>query len=589
MTNTVQSLSPPLPLGEGRGEGRVPTLLDVRGLRVAFGGKEVVHGIDFSIQPGEKLALVGESGSGKTVTALSLLRLVQDAAITGTANFFGSQPSTGGRDLLSIQERELRSIRGQDIAMIFQEPMTALNPLFTVGDQIAEVLELKMGLSRPQATQQAIQLLADTGIPEPQRRVNSFPHQLSGGQRQRAMIAMALACQPLLLLADEPTTALDVSLRGQILDLLDDLQRKNGMAVLMITHDLNLVRRFSERVLVMENGYLVEQGPVAEVFARPQHSYTQRLVDSKPVRDVLERQAEPGAVPILQARQLQVGYPTPLPGLRGWFRHGEFLAVRDATFKLAAGQTLGVIGESGSGKTTLALAALGLQPFEGELLVVNQAWGQHRSTNQALRKQVQVVFQDPFSSLSPRLTVEEIVGEGLLVHAPSLSVQERQRRVIQALEEVGLGEAQGSVAGPPQDGTRPLGGQRATATRSEGAWGQDVSGLLQRYPHEFSGGQRQRLAIARALIIEPKLIVLDEPTSALDVTIQKQVLQLLQRLQRERGLSYLLITHDVDVIRAMAHEVMVMKNGEILESGPISEILDAPQHPYTRTLVASAA
>ena len=533
-------------------------LLEVKNLRVAFGAKEVVHGIDFSIQPGEKLALVGESGSGKTVTALSLLRLVQDAAITGTASFLDTKPPADGRDLLSIPERELRRIRGQDIAMIFQEPMTALNPLFTVGDQIAEVLELKMGLSRPQATRQAIELLADTGIPEPQRRVNSFPHQLSGGQRQRAMIAMALACQPRLLLADEPTTALDVSLRGQILDLLDKLQQKNGMAVLMITHDLNLVHRYAQRVLVMENGYLVEQGPVAEVFARPQHSYTQRLVDSKPVRDVLERQAEPGTVPILQASQLQVGYPTPLPGLRGWFGHGEFLAVRDATFKLAAGQTLGVIGESGSGKTTLALAALGLQPFEGELRVVNQAWGQHRSSNQALRKQVQVVFQDPFSSLSPRLTVEEIVGEGLLVHAPTLSIKERQGLVVRALEEVGLNQAQ-------------------------------FPGLLQRYPHEFSGGQRQRLAIARALIIEPRLIVLDEPTSALDVTIQKQVLQLLQRLQRDRGLSYLLITHDVDVIRAMAHDVIVMKDGEIVESGPIFQVLDAPVHPYTRTLVASAA
>jgi microcin C transport system ATP-binding protein len=558
MTAPTHSLSPPLPLGEDRGGGRVPKLLDVRDLRVSFGGKEVVHGIDFQIAPGEKLALVGESGSGKTVTALSLLRLVQDAAITGTASFLGSQASAKRCDLLSIPERELRGIRGQDIAMIFQEPMTALNPLFTVGDQIAEVLELKMSMSRPQAARRAIELLADTGIPDPQRRVNSFPYQLSGGQRQRAMIAMALACQPLLLLADEPTTALDVSLRGQILDLLDQLQQKNGMAVLMITHDLNLVRRFSERVLVMENGYVVEQGPVAEVFARPQHSYTQKLVDSKPVRDVLERSTEPGAEPILQASQLQVGYPTPLPGLRGWFRHGEFLAVRDATFKLAAGQTLGVIGESGSGKTTLALAALGLQSFKGELRVVNQAWGQQRSANQSLRRLVQVVFQDPFSSLSPRLTVEEIVGEGLLVHAPTLSVEERQRKVIQALEEVGMNQTQ-------------------------------FPGLLQRYPHEFSGGQRQRLAIARALIIEPSLIVLDEPTSALDVTNQNQVLELLQRQQRDRGLSYLLITHDVDVIRAMAHEVIVMKDGEIVESGPIFQVLDAPVHPYTRTLVASAA
>jgi microcin C transport system ATP-binding protein len=539
------------------GPSPLTPLLDVRHLRVSFGGKEVVHGIDFSIAAGEKLALVGESGSGKTVTALSLLRLVQDADITGTARFFNPQTPMGGRDLLSIPERELRGIRGQDIAMIFQEPMTALNPLFTVGDQIAEVLELKIGLGRPQARARAVELLSDTGIAEPQRRVHSYPHQLSGGQRQRAMIAMALACQPRLLLADEPTTALDVTLRGQILDLLDDLQRKNGMAVLMITHDLNLVRRFAQRVLVMENGVLVEQGTVAEVFAKPQHSYTRRLIDSKPARDLQEVALASGSEPIVQARKLKVSYPTPLPGVRGWFRHGQFVAVSDVTFDLSAGQTLGVIGESGSGKTTLALAALGLQAFEGKLQVLKQAWGRDQATNRTLRKQIQVVFQDPFSSLSPRLTVEEIVGEGLLVHASSLASSERQRLVRQALDEVGLGQSQ-------------------------------FPGLLQRYPHEFSGGQRQRLAIARALIIEPRLMVLDEPTSALDVTIQKQVLQLLQRLQRERGLSYLLITHDVDVIRAMAHEVIVMKDGEIVESGPVSRILDAPMHPYTRTLVASA-
>ena len=531
-------------------------LLDVLNLSVSFGDKEVVHGINFSIAPGEKLALVGESGSGKTITALSLLRLVQDAKTIGVVNYFCSKSNENVRDLLSISEQSLRGIRGQDIAMIFQEPMTALNPLFTVGDQIAEVLELKMGMSRAQATRQAIQLLADTGIPEPERRVNSFAHQLSGGQRQRAMIAMALACQPKLLLADEPTTALDVSLRGQILDLLDSLQEKYGMAVLMITHDLNLVRRFAQRVMVMENGHIVEQGRVAEVFAKPQHSYTQRLIDSKPGRDVLELPSQADAPALLQAHGLRVTYPTPLPGWRGWFKRGEFVAVHDAAFKLAPGQTLGVIGESGSGKSTLALAALGLLPFQGELTVAAQAWGVSQTKNRALRKTVQVVFQDPFSSLSPRLTVEEIVGEGLLVHSPSLSTEERQVRVISALDEVGLTEAQ-------------------------------FPALLQRYPHEFSGGQRQRIAIARALIVEPQVIVLDEPTSALDVTIQKQVLQLLQRLQRERGLSYLLITHDVDVIRAMAHEVIVMKDGEIVESGTLAKVLDAPEHPYTRTLVAA--
>ncbi len=533
-------------------------LLDVRDLRVAFGDKEVVHGINFAIAPGEKLALVGESGSGKTITALSLLRLVQDAKFSGAVNYYGSQPNSDERELLSISEQSLRGIRGQDIAMIFQEPMTALNPLFTVGDQIAEVLELKMGMSRTQATRQAIQLLADTGIPEPERRVNAFAHQLSGGQRQRAMIAMALACQPRLLLADEPTTALDVSLRGQILDLLDSLQKKNGMAVLMITHDLNLVRRFAQRVIVMENGHIVEQGPVAEVFAKPQHSYTRRLIDSKPVRDVRVVSIASNTPPLLQADGLRVTYPTPLPGLRGWFSRGEFVAVQDAAFSIAPGQTLGVIGESGSGKSTLALATLGLLPFRGELAVTGQAWGISKDHDRALRKTVQVVFQDPFSSLSPRLTVEEIVGEGLRVYAPKLTGQERQLRVVRALEEVGLSESQ-------------------------------FPGLLQRYPHEFSGGQRQRIAIARALIVEPQVIVLDEPTSALDVTIQKQVLQLLQRLQRERALSYLLITHDVDVIRAMAHEVVVMKDGKIVESGPLIKVLDAPRHAYTRMLVAASA
>jgi microcin C transport system ATP-binding protein len=528
-------------------------LLEVSGLRVAFSGKEVVHGIDFTIQPGEKLALVGESGSGKTVTALSLLRLLLDAQVSGQAVL--SAPA-GPVDLLSLPERELRRIRGQDIAMIFQEPMTALNPLFTVGNQIAEVLEIKQGLALDQAAQAAIELLAKTGIPEPARRASSYPHQLSGGQRQRAMIAMALACRPRLLLADEPTTALDVSLRGQILDLLDDLQRSNGMAVLMITHDLNLVRRFADRVVVMENGHIVEQGPVAQVFAHPQHSYTRRLIDSKPARDVQESMPDPAAAPLMQARGLEVTYPTPMAGFKGWFHSGQFVAVRDADFNVLPGQTLGVVGESGSGKSTLALAALGLLPFGGELLVMGQTWGRTPASNRAIRRAVQVVFQDPFSSLSPRLTVEEIVGEGLLVHEPDLPASGRRHRVAQALADVGLSEAQ-------------------------------FPGLMQRYPHEFSGGQRQRMAIARALIIQPRILVLDEPTSALDVTIQKQVLQLLQNLQRERGLSYLLITHDVDVIRAMAHQVIVMKDGAIVESGPVSRVLESPRHAYTRSLLAA--
>ncbi|MDB5885390.1 MAG: transporter ATP-binding protein [Polaromonas sp.] len=532
-------------------------LLQVKDLRVSFSGKEVVRGIDFSLAPGEKLALVGESGSGKTVTALSLLRLVQDAAISGQALFEnpGAEPAA---DLLSLPERALRGIRGRDIAMIFQEPMTALNPLFTVGNQIAEVLQLKEGISPSASAQKAIDLLASTGIPEPERRANSYPHQLSGGQRQRAMIAMALACRPRLLLADEPTTALDVTLRSQILELLSDLQRQNGMAVLLITHDLNLVRRFADRVAVMENGHIVELGAVDEVFSSPRHPYTRKLMDSKPVRSVVETSIPAAELPpLMQASQLRVAYPKPIPGVKGWFKSGEFVAVKGASFSIAPGRTLGIVGESGSGKSTLALASLGLLEFSGQLRAAGHAWSRNAAGNQAIRKVVQVVFQDPFSSLSPRMTVEALVEEGLQVHEPLLSREERRNRVEQSLADVGMSE-------------------------------QQFPGLLRRYPHEFSGGQRQRLAIARVLVINPRLLVLDEPTSALDVTIQKQVLGLLQRLQRERGLSYLLITHDMDVIRAMAHEVMVMKDGEIVESGSVFEVLDAPRHAYTRILVAQS-
>ena len=524
------------------------SLLDVQDLTVRFGDKPVVDGISFNIQPGEKFALVGESGSGKTISALSLLRLVADAQVSGKALF-------GGQDLLALPEQALRGIRGQDIAMIFQEPMTALNPLFSIGSQIAEVFELKQGLTRAQSLQAAIELIASTGIPYAAHRMNSFPHQLSGGQRQRAMIAMALACKPKLLLADEPTTALDVTLRGQILGLLSDLQRQYGMAVLLITHDLHLVRRFADRVAVMENGRIVETGTVATVFEKPQHAYTAKLIASRPTRDVVPVHDAP---PLLEVKKLRVAYPTALPGIKGWFKKAEFVALQDASFGISPGQTLGVVGESGSGKSTMALAVLGLQPFGGTVQMGGQGWSRDAAKNKALRSDIQVVFQDPFSSLSPRLTVEEIVGEGLLVHAPQHGAAERQRLVLQALDDVGMTEAQ-------------------------------FPGLLQRYPHAFSGGQRQRLAIARALIVRPQLLVLDEPTSALDVTIQKQVLQLLQRLQRERGLAYLLITHDMDVIRAMAHQVLVVQNGEIKESGPVQQVLDAPQHAYTRSLVSAVA
>ena len=529
-------------------------LLEVRGLQVRFGDKPVVHGVSFSVDAGEKLALVGESGSGKTITALSLLRLAGDAQLAGQALF-------DGRDLLALPEREMRGVRGGDIAMIFQEPMTALNPLMPIGNQVAEVLQLKQALSQTQARAQAVELLASTGIPDPARRARSYAHQLSGGQRQRAMIAMALASSPKLLLADEPTTALDVTLRVQILELLGDLQRQTGMALLLITHDLNLVRRFADRAAVMEHGRLVEQGPVHEVFANPQHAYTRRLIGSVPRRDVVEAPAR-AAQPLVETQQLQVRYATPLPGLRGWLRKGEFVAVKGVDLKLLPHHTLGIVGESGSGKSTLAQAILGLLPCDGQLRIEGQAWQQpatrNSPANQALRRRVQVVFQDPFSSLSPRLTVEEIVGEGLRLQMPDGAPAERRQRVEQVLADVGLTQLQ-------------------------------YPGLLQRYPHEFSGGQRQRLAIARALIVQPQLLVLDEPTSALDVTVQQQVLALLQRLQKERGLSYLLITHDVEVIRAMAHDVMVMKDGEVLETGPVAQVLDAPRHPYTQRLVAAAS
>ncbi len=519
------------------------SLLEVRELSIDFGQRRVVDRVSFSLDAGEKLALVGESASGKTVTALSTMRLIENARLSGQISF-------AGKDVMRMSPGELQQLRGRDIAVIFQEPMTALNPIYTVGDQIVESIVLHTPKRGAAAWAEAVEAMRRVGIDEPERRAHSYPHQLSGGQRQRAMIAMALACNPKLLIADEPTTALDVTIRLQILELLERLRAEAGLALLLITHDLNLVRRYADRVAVMEKGVLVEQGPTAEVIGRPKHPYTQKLVDSRPSREV----GDPGSGTIVHARQVQVDYPTQLPGIRGWFKSGRFTAVAAVDFDLAPGETLGIIGESGSGKTTLALAVLGLMAARGEIRIGEKRWSE-RAERRSMRKDIQVVFQDPLSSLSPRLTVEQIVGEGLEIHEPGLDAAARRARILQALLDVGLTE----------DG--------------------QAESLLERYPHEFSGGQRQRIAIARALIVGPKVVVLDEPTSALDVTIQKQVLELLSGLQRKYGLSYLLVTHDIDVVRAMAHRVMVMRDSRIVESGTLGEVLERPRSDYTRKLV----
>jgi microcin C transport system ATP-binding protein len=525
-------------------------LLELDHLRVTFGDTVAVDDVSLAIGRGERVALVGESGSGKSVTALSILRLLNDAQTSGVVRF-------DGEDLLAKSEREMRGMRGSAIAMIFQEPMTALNPLYTIGDQIAETIVLHDGVSANEARKRAVALLDRTGITEPGKRVNSYPHQLSGGQRQRAMIAMALACRPRLLLADEPTTALDVTIRAQIVELLLELQReeaeKRGMAVLLITHDLNLVRHFAQRVAVMEKGVLVESGPVDTLFASPQHPYTQRLLQSRPERTVVP--VLPIAPVLLDARDVCVDFRTKLSGMAGWFRSGRFRAVDDATVSVRQGETLGIVGESGSGKSTLAMALLGLQrTSHGAIDFQGRALGSYRGREQTtLRSNMQVVFQDPFSSLSPRQTIERIVGEGLALHRPQLNADARRDKVIGVLREVGIDRT-----------------------------------ALQRYPHEFSGGQRQRIAIARALVLEPRILILDEPTSALDVSIQQQVLKLLAGLQRKYNLGFVFISHDLAVIGAMAHRVAVMQNGAIVETGEVERIFAEPTHPYTRKLLKAA-
>ncbi|MGF6411719.1 ABC transporter ATP-binding protein [Paraburkholderia sp. MM5482-R1] len=526
-------------------------LLEIDTFSIRFGDKVAVRELNLTIGRGERVALVGESGSGKSVTALSILRLVEPAQTSG-------QIRLDGVDLLQKTEQQMRGIRGADVAMVFQEPMTALNPLFTIGQQIAESLRLHEGLWSNAARARGIELLRRTGIPEPERRIDSYPHQLSGGQRQRAMIAMALACHPRLLLADEPTTALDVTVRQQIVDLLIELQEQEaadrGMAVLLITHDLNLVRRFAQRVAVMEKGVLVETNTTRALFAAPQHPYTQRLLDSEPHREI--GPIEPHARRVLEVQGLAVDYRTAAKGWRSLFSGSTFRAVHDVDLTLRRGETLGVVGESGSGKSTLAATLLGLQrPAAGHIHIDGAPLSALRGANsrRALYSRMQVVFQDPFGSLSPRMTVEQIVGEWIEVHRPEIDARTRRARVGTMLEEVGM----------PQES-------------------------MLRYPHEFSGGQRQRIAIARALAVEPEVLILDEPTSALDVSIQQQVLKLLAGLQKKYRLSYLLITHDLAVMRAMAHRVIVMKNGRVVEAGDTLDVLHAPSHPYTQSLLAAS-
>jgi microcin C transport system ATP-binding protein len=528
----------------------LPPLVDVQNLSVAFGvglqGKPVVQDVSFSIAPGEKFALVGESGSGKTVTALSLLRLNQDVEYSGKILF-------DGKDMLQQSERAMRGVRGNDIAMIFQEPMTALNPLFSIGNQIVEVLRLHQGLSNRAAALRAVELLEQTGIAEPARRADAFPHQLSGGQRQRAMIAMALACRPKLLIADEPTTALDVTVQVQILELLNRLQREENMAVLMISHDLNLVRHFADRVGVMEHGRLVETASNRDLFEHPREAYTRKLLASHPQR-LVEASDEGDTItaPLLSAESLRCTFKIK----RGWLRKENFVAVDAADLVLQRGRTLGIVGESGSGKSTLGMALLRLS---SAAVTGRVTYDGHRIDSMSsaairpLRAGMQVVFQDPFASLSPRRTVGQIVGEGLALHQPQQSPAARHEAIAGALREVGL-----------------------------------EADILNRYPHAFSGGQRQRIAIARALVLKPALLLLDEPTSSLDVSVQQQVLSLLAELQRKYGMSYLFISHDLAVIRAMAHEVMVMKDGVVVERGPVEIVLKQPVNPYTQRLLAAS-
>ena len=530
--------------------GNAGPLLDIRDLSVAFhqGGKTslAVDRVSFTINRGETLALVGESGSGKSVTALSVMKLLPYPA----ASHPGGEIRFKGQELLNASERDLRAVRGNDITMIFQEPMTSLNPLHTVEQQIGEILSLHRPLSASDARTEIISLLTRVGIREPESRLASYPHQLSGGQRQRVMIAMALANRPELLVADEPTTALDVTVQAQILELLAGLKNEHGMAMLFITHDLGIVRKFADTVCVMTGGKIVERGPTEEIFSNPQHDYTRKLLAAEPKGQPPERDTR--APEVMAADDVRVWFPIK----RGFMRKtvGHVKAVDGVSLSLREGQTLGVVGESGSGKTTLGLALMRLIRSEGVIRFKGEPiHTRDFKAMRPLRNEMQVVFQDPFGSLSPRMAVADIVGEGLRIHARDLTAGERDRVVAAALDEVGIDPA----------------------TR----W---------RYPHEFSGGQRQRIAIARALALKPKFLMLDEPTSALDMSVQAQVVDLLRDLQARYKLAYLFISHDLKVVRALANDVIVMRAGKVVEQGEAGRIFDAPQTDYTKALMAAA-
>jgi microcin C transport system ATP-binding protein len=518
-------------------------ILDVQNLSVRFGDNEAVKNVSFSLDKGETVALVGESGSGKSVTALSTVKLIGGSAtVTGSVKYQSTE-------MIDASDATLRKVRGNDISFIFQEPMTSLNPLHTIEKQLSESIALHQGLQGAQARERILDLMDKVGIRDAERRLSDYPHQLSGGQRQRVMIAMALANKPDLLIADEPTTALDVTIQAQILELLNEIQKTEGMGMLFITHDLGVVRRIADRVCVMKNGEIVETGPTGEIFDNPQHAYTKKLLDAEPTGT--PEPISENAKEIVNTDKMRVWFPI----VRGLMRRvtGHIKAVNDATLSIHQGETLGVVGESGSGKTTLALGIMRLISSEGPIVFLgSNVDGLSNKQLKALRRDMQMVFQDPYGSLSPRFTVEQIVSEGLDVHGLEAGKGRRQM-VKDILVEVGL-----------------------------------EANMIDRYPHEFSGGQRQRIAIARAMILKPKLVILDEPTSALDMTVQVQIVDLLRGLQKKYGLAYVFISHDLRVVRALSHKVMVMRQGDVVEAGPREQIFENPKTEYTKALIAAA-